>query len=280
MSSERSLTRHNTSGGARWAFNDRFLPSGVTLGDLLELPSSALHPALEALSLEEPTTGRLLPPLDEDHEVWAAGVTYLRSRTAREAESAEAGGSDVYARVYDAQRPELFFKASGWRVSGPDDAIRARKDSSWTVPEPELVLVVNRALEFVGYCAGNDVSARDIEGENPLYLPQAKIYDSACALGPRIVLAEPEDVEDLEVRLEVRRSGEIVFADATKTSEMKRSPTELVEHLGRELSFPRGFLLMTGTSIVPPDGFSLHPGDEVTVAVGPTRLRNIVRGDA
>jgi len=208
--------------------------------------------------------------------VWAAGVTYLRSRDARESESRLSGWSDVYARVYEAERPELFFKSPGWRVAPPGGAIRVRRDAAWSVPEPEMVLVVNRHLEIVGYCAGNDVSARDVEGDNPLYLPQAKIYDGACALGPAIVLVDADALAALEVRLEIVRAGSVVFSGATKTSELKRSPRELVDYLARELTFPRGALLMSGTSIVPPDDFTLHDGDEVVVGVGALELRNIV----
>jgi 2-dehydro-3-deoxy-D-arabinonate dehydratase len=199
-------------------------------------------------------------------------VTYLRSRDARKAESQVA---DVYERAYDAERPELFFKAPGWRVAGHGQPVRVRRDSRWNVPEPELTLLLNSRMEIVGYCAGNDVSSRDIEGENPLYLPQAKVYDGACALGPGLYLLEGA-LPDLPIRLAVKRDGATIFAGETSTANMKRSPEELAAWLGRELSFPHGALLMTGTGIVPGDDFSLQPGDHVRVSVGDLTLENPV----
>ena len=181
------LTRHQTPDGPRWALDDRFLPPGFTLDLLLQLPKAALPDFLRAFPAGGPASGKLLPPLEPLHEVWASGVTYLRSREAREAESAV---KDVYARVYEAARPELFWKAIGWRVAGHQMPIRVRDDSRWNVPEPELVLVVNASGEIVGFSVGNDVSSRDMEGENPLYLPQAKVYDGSCALGPGIRLGD------------------------------------------------------------------------------------------
>lgn len=215
-----------------------------------------------------------LAPIEAGQEVWASGVTYLRSRDARKAESRS---SSVYDKVYMAERPELFFKANGWRVVGDDGVIAVRSDAKWSVPEPELTLVVNRHGEAIGYTAGNDVSSRDIEGENPLYLPQAKVYDGSCALGPGIELLEPSGFEDLPVALEIKRDGEVVFGAQVDTSQMKRRPHELVEYLFRELEFPHGVFLMTGTGIVPPDEFTLHEGDEVEVGVGDLRLLNSVR---
>jgi 2-dehydro-3-deoxy-D-arabinonate dehydratase len=206
--------------------------------------------------------------------VWAAGVTFLRSREARRAESSQA---DVYDRVYEAVRPELFFKASGWRVVGHAMPIRIRSDSRWNVPEPELVLVVNQACETVGYCAGNDMSSRDIEGENPLYLPQAKIYNGSCALGQAICLASPDDLVNLPIHLEICRRGSTVFAGDTTTAKMKRTPAELVACLTRELEFPQGTFLMTGTGVVPGDNFSLIPDDLVHIQVGSVVLENSVR---
>jgi 2-dehydro-3-deoxy-D-arabinonate dehydratase len=185
---------------------------------------------------------------------------------------------DAYERVYAAERPELFFKAPGWRVVGPGGAVRVRRDSGWNVPEPELVLVLNSRMEIVGYTAGNDVSSRDIEGENPLYLPQAKVYDGACSLGPGIVLARPDEMRDLPIRLRVTRDGATVFEGGVSTSRMKRSLEELAGYLGRELSLPHGAFLMTGTGIVPPDEFTLRPGDGVEVSVGDLVLENDVVG--
>ncbi|WP_437817488.1 fumarylacetoacetate hydrolase family protein [Sorangium sp. So ce1078] len=208
----------------------------------------------------------LLAPID-GQEVWAAGVTYERSRNARKEESA--GGGDFYDRVYDAERPELFFKAMPRLVAGPGAPVRVRRDSSWDVPEPELALVVSAAGRIVGYTAGNDVSSRSIEGDNPLYLPQAKIYDGCCALGPAIALADEPglDLRALSIQLAIQRRGEAVFAGETSTARMRRTPEELVAYLTRELSFPAGVVLMTGTGSVPPDSFTLEPGDVVEITI-------------
>lgn len=267
------LTRHQTAQGIRWALDARLLPQQFNLGLLLELSRSDALRLLQALPYGPVTTDPALPPLEPWHEVWAAGVTYLRSRDARTSESSVA---DVYQRVYEAERPELFFKCIGWRVKGPGAPIRVRKDSRWNVPEPELTLVVNRHREILGFTSGNDVSSRDIEGENPLYLPQAKIYDGSCALGPGLMIEEAEQMKDMAVRLEIMRNGETAFEGETRTSNMKRSLQELVDYLGRELEFPQGVFLMTGTGIVPPNDFSLQPGDTATVRVGYVRLENSV----
>ena len=266
------LTRHKVGGRARWALDGRYLPASVTLGLLLELPQTNLYNVLTALSKGDEAEEPLLAPLEPFHEVWASGVTYRRSRDARKSESEVA---DVYDKVYEAERPEIFFKSVGWRVSGCGAPIRIRRDSRWNVPEPELVLVLNAYSEIVGYCAGNDVSSRDIEGENPLYLPQAKVYDGSCALGPGIWLTD-EGLDDLSISLSITRGGEVMFEDRTSTSQMKRSLVELARCLGAELSFPQGVLLMTGTSLVPPDTFSLEAGDAVSIAVGEANLRNTV----
>ena len=267
------LTRHSTPHGPRWARDGHFLRESFRLGLLLELSPDFIWPFLDGVSTEEKAVGPLLAPIEPDQEVWASGVTYKRSREARTRESVT---KDVYERVYDAARPELFFKAPGVRVVGPGMNIRVRRDSQWNVPEPELTLVLNRSLEIVGYTAGNDVSSRDIEGENPLYLPQAKVYDGSCALGPRLVLTGEGALRDIPIRLSITRGGESVFEGATRSSEMKRSLLELAAYLGRELSFPQGAFLMTGTGIVPPDGFSLHPGDRVTIQVADVILENEV----
>jgi 2-dehydro-3-deoxy-D-arabinonate dehydratase len=217
----------------------------------------------------------LLAPLDEQ-EVWAAGVTYKRSREARERESA--GAARFYDLVYDADRPELFFKAPARRVVGPGGTVRVRRDSRWTVPEPELALVVSPVLKIVGYTIGNDMSSRDIEGENPLYLPQAKIYDGACALGPAVTLAgDLPPPERVTVRLTITRQGAAVFDGSTTLAAMHRSFADLVSWLRRETSFPDGVVLLTGTGVVPPDDFALAPGDEVAIEVaGVGRLVNVV----
>jgi 2-dehydro-3-deoxy-D-arabinonate dehydratase len=268
------LTRHQTAQGPRWAREGYFLPLSLGLSFLLELRRSAMVELLTALPQDEPATGTILAPLEPLHEVWAAGVTYLRSRDARKAESAMA---DIYEKVYDAIRPELFFKAIGWRVAGHTMPIRIRQDSHWNVPEPELTLVVNCHQEIVGYCAGNDMSSRDIEGENPLYLPQAKMYDGSCALGPGLALAEPDELSDLPIELEVLRAGSLLFQGATRTSNMKRKLADLVAYLGLELDFPHGVFLMTGTGIVPGNDFSLQPGDTIRIEMGSLVLENEVQ---
>ena len=208
---------------------------------------------------------RLLPPIDRQ-EVWGAGVTYERSKTAREEESKQA--ATFYDLVYRADRPELFFKATPHRVVGPGAPIRVRRDARWTVPEPELALVVSPRLELVGFTIGNDVSARDIEGENPLYLPQAKVYDGCCALGPSVLAASSTfDPSDLEVRLEIERGGRSAFEGETSTRRMARGFEDLIAWLGRDQSFPDGLILLTGTGIVPPDEFTLEPGDVVRITI-------------
>src|SRR5438105_4051935 len=201
----------------------------------------------------------------EKQEVWAAGVTYFRSREARVAESKDAGGGDFYTRVYDAPRPELFFKATWNRVVGPGEFVRIRSDSTWNVPEPELALLVSPTGSILGYTIGNDMSSRSIEGENPLYLPQAKVYDRCCALGPGILLSPDPLPPATRIVMEVRRAGSIACEGATALSEMKRQPAELVEYLMRDNIFPTGCILLTGTGIVPPDSFTLQTGDEIRI---------------
>ncbi len=267
------LTRHRTPEGPRWAANGHWLPRHVTLSMLLQCPAEQLLTLLPALVLSETAEGELLAPVDPTQEIWAAGVTYLRSRSAREAESVVA---DVYQRVYEADRPELFFKALGWRAVGPGMPIRVRRDSPWNVPEPELTLVINRYREIVGYTVGNDVSSRSIEGENPLYLPQAKIYRGSCAVGPGIRITPPDTFRNLEIRLAVYRNGSMVYEGTTRTSQMKRSFEDLVRYLTQELDFPDGVLLMTGTGIVPPDDFTLQVGDVVRIYAGDLVLENPV----
>lgn len=207
----------------------------------------------------------LLPPL-EQHEVWAAGVTYKRSQEARERESAGAG--QFYDLVYHAPRPELFFKATAPRVVGPGGPVRIRQDAKWNVPEPELALVISPDLRIVGYTIGNDMSSRDIEGENPLYLPQAKLYKQSCALGPWITLAPAfPATEAVTIHLRIERGTASAFVGETPLSRMKRTPTELVEWLGRDNEFPQGVVLLTGTGIIPPDDFTLLAGDRVSIGI-------------
>lgn len=200
-------------------------------------------------------------------DVWAAGVTYYRSRAARMEESKDAGGGTFYDRVYSAKRPELFFKSAGWRVVGPAKALRIRSDAKWSVPEPELTLAINAASEIIGYTIGNDMSSRDIEGENPLYLPQAKVYDGSCALGPCILLSEEPMSKSTVIEIEIARQGTTKFRGSTTLAELKRDPKELVEYLFRENNFPHGAFLMTGTGIVPADDFTLEHGDIVRITI-------------
>jgi 2-dehydro-3-deoxy-D-arabinonate dehydratase len=201
----------------------------------------------------------------QGQEVWAAGVTYATSRSARNEES---GGHDFYNRVYDAERPEVFFKSTAARVRGPGAQIGVRADSGWDVPEPELAVVVGADAEILGYTIGNDVSSRSIEGENPLYLPQAKTYTGSCALGPCIVpVQEAPDPDEMEIRLTISREGDAVFQGETQTALLKRKPPELVRWLYKAYEFPLGAVLLTGTSIVPAKEFTLLAGDEVRIAI-------------
>lgn len=200
-------------------------------------------------------------------EVWAAGVTYYRSRSARIEESKDAGGGDFYDRVYAAERPELFFKATGRRVVGPGQAVRIRSDAKWSVPEPELTLLIDPDGAIVGYTIGNDMSSRDIEGENPLYLPQAKIYDGSCALGPCLLLSKDPLGSTTGIHLEIVRQARTAFAASTTLAELKRDPKELAAFLLRDNSFPHGVFLLTGTGIVPGDDFTLAAGDIIRITI-------------
>jgi 2-dehydro-3-deoxy-D-arabinonate dehydratase len=205
----------------------------------------------------------------QSQDVWAAGVTYYRSRSARMAESKDAGGGDFYDRVYSARRPELFFKSCGEYVAGPGQHVHIRRDAKWSVPEPELTVLLNSAGKIVGCTVGNDMSSRDIEGENPLYLPQAKVYDRSCALGPCILVGSDPLPAATPIRLEIERGGTTAYSGSTALTEMKRPIGELAEYLFRENSFPLGVFLMTGTGIIPPDDFTLLPGDRVGITIEP-----------
>ena len=202
-----------------------------------------------------------------NQEVWAAGVTYYRSRSARIEESRSAGGGDFYDRVYSAERPELFFKAVAHKVAGPNSPVRIRRDATWSVPEPELTLLLNPRGEIIGYTIGNDMSSRDIEGLNPLYLPQAKVYDQSCALGPGILIQNEPLPSSTRISLEILRAGQKEFAATVTLTELKRSPATLVEYLFRDHSFPYGCFLLTGTGIVPPDSFTLQTADEIRISI-------------
>jgi 2-dehydro-3-deoxy-D-arabinonate dehydratase len=210
-------------------------------------------------------------------EVWAAGVTYLRSKVARMEESKDAGGGTFYDKVYDAARPELFFKSMPHKVVGPGQPVRIRKDSKWNVPEPELTLLINSKGAIAGYTIGNDMSSRDIEGENPLYLPQAKVYDGSCAIGPCLLIAPDPLPRETEISIAISRKGSTIFDNKTTLAQIKRPLPELAEYLYRDHTFPTGALLLTGTGIVPPDTFTLDHGDDITISIGGIgTLRNIV----
>ncbi len=248
-----------------------------SIAELLRLPAGGFRAALEPRGTEQQATA-LLAPIDGETEVWAAGVTYRRSEEARVEES---GTPDIYTKVYTADRPELFFKATPRRVSGPDQPVVVRSDSTWDVPEPELVLVVNAHAEIVGYSIGNDVSSRSIEGDNPLYLPQAKVYARSFALGPGITPAwEVADPYGLAMHMRILRNGQAHWSGEANTSELKRRLDDLVAYLFREDDFPDGVLLSTGTALVPETPFTLQHGDIVEIEIDQLgALRNpVVKG--
>jgi len=243
----------------------RGLDAIFTAGDPLGVVMAALDgtPVVDA-----PHARVLLAPI-ESQEIWAAGVTYLRSRTARMEEAKDAGGGDFYDRVYDAERPELFFKATPHRVVGPGGQVRIRSDSQWNVPEPELTLAISSAGRIFGFSVGNDMSSRDIEGENPLYLPQAKTYAGSAALGPCLAITDALPEKDTRIEIEILRAGSTVFAGGTDIGQIKRPLESLAEYLFRDNEFPSGAYLMTGTGIVPPDAFTLDHGDEIRITIEP-----------
>jgi 2-dehydro-3-deoxy-D-arabinonate dehydratase len=252
-----------------------------SLAELLTLTSAELRLVLDAAGdgpVIEARSSTILAPIDGETEVWAAGVTYKRSEEARVEESST---PDIYSRVYRAERPEIFFKASPRRVAGPDTPIVVRIDSTWDVPEPEVAIVVNAHAEIVGYTVANDVSSRSIEGDNPLYLPQAKVYDGSCALGPGIVPAwEVPDPYALGIRMRIYRGGGMHWTGETSMREFARKLEDLVEVLFREDTFPHGVILCTGTALVPDSPFTLQPGDDVEIEIDLLgTLRNpVVRG--
>jgi 2-dehydro-3-deoxy-D-arabinonate dehydratase len=280
------IIRYKSSGGVAlgMARNSQligYFQPNSELHDLLRLRADELRMQIEN-SFQHGAANNLptliLAPIDGETEVWAAGVTYKQSEQARMEES---GTPDIYANVYAAKRPELFFKATPRRVAGPDAPIVVRTDSTWDVPEPELVLVVNAHAEIIGYTIGNDVSSRSIEGENPLYLPQAKIYAGCCGLGPGITPAwEVSDPYNLTIHLAIERNGQVYWEGETSTRDLKRRFDELVTYLFLENDFPDGVFLCTGTALVPERQFTLEPGDVVQIDVGQLgTLRNpVVRG--
>lgn len=240
----------------------------TTLAEVLYAPDpvTAARSLADASAAPFPVAAQeFLAPIDRQ-EIWAAGVTYKRSKVAREEESA--GAAQFYDKVYNAPRPELFMKATPERVAGPGQPVRIRADGKWNVPEPELALVISPAMKIVGYTIGNDMSSRDIEGENPLYLPQAKIYKGSCSVGPLITAAAAmPPLPGVEIRLVISRAGVVAFEGRTTLAEMKRTPEELVDWLGRDNEFPQGAVLLTGTGIVPPDAFTLASGDDVAITI-------------
>ena len=226
---------------------------------LRTLPTLSTAPALS-------TDTTLLPPI-ATQEVWAAGVTYFRSRSARMEESKDAGGGSFYDRVYHADRPELFFKSTASRVAGHLGKVAIRSDAKWSVPEPELTLLCSAKGKITGYTIGNDMSSRDIEGENPLYLPQAKVYNRSCALGPCILVSNQPLNPSTTIEIDILRENKSVFQGATTLAQLKRDPQFLVDYLFRDNIFPTGCFLLTGTGIVPPDAFTLHPADEIRISI-------------
>jgi 2-dehydro-3-deoxy-D-arabinonate dehydratase len=245
-------------------------PPTLTIDELFR-SADPVGAAAEAFASGEEVSGvskSVLAPIGAQ-EVWAAGVTYERSRAARIDESTDAGGGSFYDRVYDADRPELFLKATPHRVAAPGGAVRIRGDSKWNVPEPELTLAINSAGAIFGYTIGNDMSSRDIEGENPLYLPQAKIYAGSVALGPRLVVTATLPAPDTAIAMEIVRAGAVVFAGSTEVARIRRPLASLVDWLFREDEFPHGCYLLTGTGVVPADDFTLEVGDEVRITIDP-----------
>ena len=247
---------------------------GVGLDELLRLSAAEMRATLDAATGElDPSACDLLAPA-ESQEVWAAGVTYMRSRTARMEESSV---QDVYARVYEADRPEMFFKSAGWRVVGHGGEAGVRPDSTWNVPEPELAVLSNSRGEVVAYACGNDMSSRSIEGENPLYLPQAKVYDRSCSIGPAAVPAWTTDPARARVTMRIERGGSVVFDGDASVADMVRDPTQLCAVLHAAYPLPAGAWLMTGTSLVPPPPYTAEAGDVITIEIeGVGRLMNRV----
>lgn len=227
---------------------------------------SALLTSEKAIKTDAIIESQILAPVGKQ-ELWACGVTYLRSKIGRQEESKEAGGGDFYAKVYEAERPEVFFKATPNRIVGPNDKVRIRKDSTWDVPEPELTLVVTSSGKIVGYTIGNDMSSRSIEGENPLYLPQAKTYDGCAALGPCVFVTDKPLNSNITIHLTISRKSIDVFSDKIEISQMKRTPQELVSFVFRECSFPYGCFIMTGTGIVPGNDITLQSGDQISITI-------------
>jgi 2-dehydro-3-deoxy-D-arabinonate dehydratase len=241
---------------------DQFINNDELYNKLKQITSTST-PIRDAVELIK---NSVMAPLG-NQELWACGVTYLRSKVGRQEESKSAGGGDFYARVYEAERPEVFFKSTAHRVVGHKEKVRIRRDSTWDVPEPELTLVVSSSGKIIGYTIGNDMSSRSIEGENPLYLPQAKTYDGCASVGPCIYVTDQPLDKNTTIDLEILRNNQTAFKDSIAISQMKRTPEELASFVFRECTFPYGCLIMTGTGIVPPNNFTLQSGDEIRIKI-------------
>lgn len=272
LMSEQPIKLYRTRSGSVIEFDSRFYASPSAEWDELitrddvQVRLKEIVDNSHGSSIVELDESEILPPIGSQ-EVWAAGVTYFRSRDARMEESKSAGGGDFYDRVYSADRPELFFKGTASRVVGHGGNVAIRRDAAWSVPEPELVLLVSPAGRILGYTIGNDMSSRDIEGENPLYLPQAKVYHRSCALGPCVLVSAVPPSGSTEIRMEIFRTGTSVFTGSVTLAAIKRQFMTLVEYLYRDNVFPSGCFLFTGTGIVPPDSFTLSVGDEIRIAI-------------
>jgi len=261
---------YRTATGCLLEENDTFYPTHLDFDQLVAHEDLEAYCAtlIATTPVPAPAPEDILPPIGSQ-EVWAAGVTYYRSRSARIEESKDAGGGDFYDRVYSAERPEIFFKATAPRVVGPNASVHIRSDSKWSVPEPELTLLINPSGTIIGYTIGNDMSSRDIEGENPLYLPQAKMYDRSCALGPCVLLTSRPLPPETTIAIAIHRNGTAAFSGTTQLTELKRDPKLLVHYLFRDNSFPQGAYLMTGTGVVPPDNFTLQISDQISITIDP-----------
>ena len=262
---------YNTKAGIVFEQDGLFYLAESLSWDLFINDDNIAAKALEHIKTITPGTYSLvsetLPVIGSQQELWACGVTYYRSMVGRQEESKASGGADFYAKVYEAERPECFFKSTPMRVTGNNGYVRIRKDSTWDVPEPELTLVVTSSGKIIGYTIGNDMSSRSIEGENPLYLPQAKTYDGCAAVGPCVYLSDSPLDPSTQIHLYIQRNGITVFNGSITISQMKRTPAELVSFVYRESSFPAGCLIMTGTGIVPGNDFTLQSGDVVSIAI-------------
>lgn len=269
--SEQGFRLYRTDSGYVVKHNDRFYSAAQPSWDEL-ITRDDLHSRIADVIRSAPPSSKSLDDFKirapiAGQEVWAAGVTYYRSRDARMEESKSAGGGDFYDRVYSAERPELFFKATPNRVVGHGEKVAIRRDAKWSVPEPELVLLISPAGKILGYTIGNDMSSRDIEGENPLYLPQAKVYSRSCAIGPCIFVSAEPIPRSTEIRMEILRGSSTVFAGSVNLNAIKREFAILVEFLYRDNAFPNGCFLFTGTGIVPPDSFTLQYADEIRITI-------------